>query len=375
MDINKIKCSCGQEFKASDFSNHFRICQQFKEEFKELDSKVGNLLKAYSKPMEKLLIVRYLLILYVRVIERKIEKNVMSKTYDKKPMFSKGIYILENNNINKEIEQYIIENDIKLVEEINKLNIEKNIVKNSLNKLYNDNNNLKIELDKAINNNEVSKLKNDIKLKEEINKLNIEKDTLKKSINKLYNDNNNLKNELDKAINNNEINKLKNDIKKLKEEINKLNIEKDTLKKSINKLYNDNNNLENELDKDKIIILNLKNNDNNEINKLKNDIKLKEEINNLKIKLQNDNNEGYFKFDDIIVIKFISIDQIINNYPIKCLKTNTFAEIEEKLYKIFNEFRNTNNSLICNGASILRFKKINDYNIKDGDTIQLIKNE
>jgi len=325
MDINKIKCSCGQEFKASDFSNHFRRCKQLISEFKEFDSIVNNLLKAYSNPMEKLLIVRYLLILYAKVIEKKIEKKVISMTYDKEPMFSEGIYILENNNINNEIEQYIIENDIKLVEEINKLNIEKNIVKNSLNKLYNDNNNLK--------------------------------------------------NELDKAINNNEINKLKNDIKKLKEEINKLNKEKDTLKNSINKLYNDNNNLEKELDKDKIIILNLKNNNKNEINKLKNDIKLKEEIiNNLKIKLKKDNNEGYFKFDDIIVIKFMSIDQIINNYPIKCLKTNTFAEIEEKLYKIFNEFRNTNNSLICNGASILRFKKINDYNIKDGDTI-LIKNE
>ena len=85
--------------------------------------------------------------------------------------------------------------------------------------------------------------------------------------------------------------------------------------------------------------------------------------------------KNYLNLDDIIIIKFISTDQVINNYPIKCLKTNTIAEVEEKLYKEYEEFRETNNTLISKGNSILRFKKISENNIKDGDTIQIIKSE
>jgi len=153
------------------------------------------------------------------------------------------------------------------------------------------------------------------------------------------------------------------------------------LKNTINRLKDENNNLKNELENTKIIISNLQNQNinNNELEKLKEEIRLKKNIiNNLNNELQNEknkNNPACFRFDDIIVIKFISTNQKINNYPIKCLKTNTFAEIEEKLYKTFNEFRETNNTLLCNGTNILRFKKISDYNLNDGDTIQLEKNE
>ena len=57
------------------------------------------------------------------------------------------------------------------------------------------------------------------------------------------------------------------------------------------------------------------------------------------------------------------------------MKTDRFAEIEEKLYQEFEEFRETNNTFMVNGTTILRFKKMSENNIKDGDTIQLIKNE
>ena len=61
MDQTKLKCMCGESFLPNDFTKHFGGCQQFKAEFKEFDSKFGELLKAYSEPKEKLLIVRYLL--------------------------------------------------------------------------------------------------------------------------------------------------------------------------------------------------------------------------------------------------------------------------------------------------------------------------
>ena len=76
-------------------------------------------------------------------------------------------------------------------------------------------------------------------------------------------------------------------------------------------------------------------------------------------------------YDDIIYVHFISTDQKIN-YPIKCLKTDTFAQVEEKLYQEYEEYRETNNNFISKGRLILRFKKLCENNIKDGDKIQLL---
>ena len=69
---------------------------------------------------------------------------------------------------------------------------------------------------------------------------------------------------------------------------------------------------------------------------------------------------------------FILFLQIKKNCPIKCLKTDTFAEVEEKLYQRYEEYRETNNNFLGKGKIILRFKKICENNIKDGDKIQLI---
>jgi len=118
---------------------------------------------------------------------------------------------------------------------------------------------------------------------------------------------------------------------------------------------------------------------NNEIKKLKDELLLKEnQINNLKLELQNEknkNNKKTIDINDILAVTFISTDKKINKYPICCFKTDRFAEIEEKLYQEFDEFRETNNTFIVNGTTVLRFKKMSENNIKNGDTIQLIQNE
>ena len=123
----------------------------------------------------------------------------------------------------------------------------------------------------------------------------------------------------------------------------------------------------------------IKNITNNEIKKLKDEINQKEnQINKLKIELQkekNKTNKKMIDYKDMISINFISTDQKINKFPISCVKTDRFAEIEEKLYQEFEEFRETNNTFIVNGTTVLRFKKMSENNIKNGDTIQLIKNE
>ena len=79
-----------------------------------------------------------------------------------------------------------------------------------------------------------------------------------------------------------------------------------------------------------------------------------------------------YDINDIIVVNFSSFDV---NYGIKCLANDIFAEVEEKLYKIYNNLRETNNMFTVNAKPILRFKKIKENNIKDGDIIQLIKLE
>ena len=144
---------------------------------------------------------------------------------------------------------------------------------------------------------------------------------------------------------------------------------------------NKNKKLKNDLVRANKIIENLKKNENqnsniknlqDEIKSLKNNLYLKEnEINQLKLKNTKDN---YVKLDDIMVINFTSTDSSIN-YGIKCVVTDTFAEVEEKLYQIYDEFRNTNNMFTIKGRTILRFKNLKENNIRDGDKVLLFRIE
>ena len=67
----------------------------------------------------------------------------------------------------------------------------------------------------------------------------------------------------------------------------------------------------------------------------------------------------FVEYNNIIVINFVSGDGIINQ-GIKCLKTETFAEVEEKLYKLYEQYRETNNIFLHGGNTILRFKTIEE---------------
>ena len=83
------------------------------------------------------------------------------------------------------------------------------------------------------------------------------------------------------------------------------------------------------------------------------------------------NKDGYVNYKKIMVVHFISGDGKINQ-GINCLPTETFAEVEEKLYKIYDEYRETyNNTFLANGNVIKRFKTMSENKIKNGDKIQL----
>ena len=191
--------------------------------------------------------------------------------------------------------------------------------------------------------------------------------------NSLSNINNPIQIQQNNGLNNIEIQKnqelqvenqnLKNEIKKLNSQLQYYINENHNLKLNNNQMnINMQNNINNEINNLKKEIINLKNQlylKDNEI------IKLKNEILNLK------NNGKNVNLNDILVIHFVSGDLKINK-GIKCLPDETFAEAEERLYKIYDEYRNTNNMFLFNGNQILRFKKIRENKIHDGDQVQLV---
>ena len=156
------------------------------------------------------------------------------------------------------------------------------------------------------------------------------------------------------ASNNNEINNLQNELTKARKIIEQ---QKLTINDLQNKLNNSNN-----------IINNL----NNEINNYKNIISKKDlELNNIKSQLNNNIPNNNVNFNDIMCVNFISSDQNVH-FAASCLKTNTFAEIEEKLYKQYPQYRETNNNFLANGTQVLRFKTIAENNIGNGLPVTLI---
>ena len=155
--------------------------------------------------------------------------------------------------------------------------------------------------------------------------------------------------------NNNEINNLKNELTKAKKIIEQ---QKLTIKELENKSKNYNN-----------IINNL----NNDIKNYRNIISKKDiELNNYKSQLNNNiiPNTKY-NFNDIMCVHFISSDQNVH-FSATCLKTNTFAEVEEKLYKQYPQYRETNNTFLANGMQVLRFKTIDENKIGNGLPVTLI---
>ena len=163
--------------------------------------------------------------------------------------------------------------------------------------------------------------------------------------------------------------KLNNIIQNQKNEINNLKLQLQNyinLNQNLNTTINQMNiNMQNNLINNQEI-----NNLKNEIINLKTQIKLKDnEINYLRL---SNNVKDMCNINDIIVINFISIENSIHE-GIKCMADETFAEVEERFYKKYDELRNTNNIFLFGGNQILRFKKLKENKIQDGAQIQLVK--
>ena len=159
---------------------------------------------------------------------------------------------------------------------------------------------------------------------------------------------------------NNEINNLKNELSKANKIIKK---QKSTIDDLQNKLKNYNT---------------IKDNYQTHINNLQSIIIQKDlELNNLRNQLNNNNSNNVnnlpnnVNFNEIVVVNFISMDQNVH-YAVAAVKNDTFAEIEEKLYKQYPKYRETNNNFISNGTTVLRFKTIAENKIINGLPVTLV---
>ena len=180
-------------------------------------------------------------------------------------------------------------------------------------------------------------------------------------------------NPMSQSADNANINNTNANIQKYNQLLNQNN----QLNQQVSDLRQENNHLKTTISNNENDIFNLKKDlviKNNEINKLRNEqyiFNLNTEINELKNKITNlENIKQYDNVHNTITVKFVSVDGKIN-YDIKCLNSDTFAEVEEKLYEKYDEYRLTDNIFLLNGNKILRFKKMSENNIDNGAIIQI----
>ena len=177
---------------------------------------------------------------------------------------------------------------------------------------------------------------------------------------------NNINNNINQNIN---INQNNNEINNLKNELSKANKIIEQQKSTINDLQNKLNNFNTTI-----------NNYQTQINNLQSIIIQKDlELNNLRNQLTNNNsnnvnnlqNNVNINYDDMMSINFISTDSNLH-YSIPCIKSDIFAHIEEKLYKQFPQYKETNNTFIVNGTTVLRFKTIAENKLVNGLPVTLV---
>ena len=80
MDYSKIKCECNEYFDEYEFENHYSLCPEFKQAYKDFYTRIAELIKSVSEPKEKLLITHFLFMKYTEKIRKKIEKFYQNKS-------------------------------------------------------------------------------------------------------------------------------------------------------------------------------------------------------------------------------------------------------------------------------------------------------
>ena len=196
-----------------------------------------------------------------------------------------------------------------------------------------------------------------------------ENNNLKKQVNELLNKDKeiifNLKTEIHNK--NNRISLLQFELSKLKRKIKNL---EELKEKNDNFFKKENQNKDEATLREKILKLN----EENSLIKNKNEFQeriikeAKNIISSLSLKLRNLRKTN----GDNINAKFFSSDQLIQNCLISCSQKDIFAEVEEKLYEKYPQYRNTYNAFICGGKKILKNKTLEENQIENQIPILVI---
>ena len=80
------------------------------------------------------------------------------------------------------------------------------------------------------------------------------------------------------------------------------------------------------------------------------------------------------KNEKMLSIVFISISEKVNCSMI-CKNTDSISKLEEELYKEYPNLAESDNYFLCKGTIINKFKKFEELNIKNGDTILINQRE
>ena len=153
-----------------------------------------------------------------------------------------------------------------------------------------------------------------------------------------------------------EINDLKNKLNNANKIIEQQKNTIEDLQKKLNNYTNDNNNT----------IQALQNTNKQKEAEL---IKLRTELTNIKNNLSQ--SKIVLNKSQMMALHFTSTDQNVH-FSIPCIESDIFAEVEEKLYKEYPEYRETNNTFLAQGKQILRFKTIGQNKIGSGITLTLV---
>ena len=108
---------------------------------------------------------------------------------------------------------------------------------------------------------------------------------------------------------------------------------------------------------------------NKKIEELQNEFKKNTQVNDiLELKNKMQQYELYISSQKLILIKIISVDQVINFYTIAKIN-DKFTEIENILYNNYPKYKETENYFLANGKTVDKSKSLEENNIKMNDVL------
>ena len=110
---------------------------------------------------------------------------------------------------------------------------------------------------------------------------------------------------------------------------------------------------------------------NKKIEELQNEFKKNDLVNDiLELKNKMQQYELYISSQKLILIKIISVDQVINFYTIAKIN-DKFTEIENIIYNNYPEYKETENFFLVNGNMVDKSKSLQENKIKMNDVLTL----